>query len=270
MSGLGGVAVMTGARFRPAYLKRALAGWAGARRFGEIRGFYIALGASGVLDEALEVIAGFRESVPVPVHVHVDDPPAGPWAPLAQMGMRAFDDPGVAALVVNDEDILPADDILEYYAWALDRFGADPRVLLVNAHSRCGQGWDGPQVRDSADADPGVVRLAPYFNAWSWATWRDRWESTILPQWDWDGSSARVGTDGGYDWNMALRTIAGWLAVIPDASRSEHIGDEGGLFSNDWSLAFSKAASFAAHRDPAAFRVEPASGSLWHGKAFVP
>ena len=129
-------------------------------------------------------------------------------------------------------------------------------VLLVNGHSRCGQGWDGPDVKDDPDADPAVVRLQPYLNQWGWGTWRRQWEDVILPDWDYDGSSGAPDKSG-CDWNMALRTMKGYLAAVPDASRTQHIGDREGMFSNASTLAWSKAASFRPHREPVQFRLEP-------------
>ena len=127
-------------------------------------------------------------------------------------------------------------------------------MLVVNAHSRCGQGWDGPGVKDNPDADPSQVRLLPYFNQWGWGTWRDRWEKVLLPDWDYDGTSGTA-MQSGHDWNIALRTMRGHVAVTPDASRTQHIGDREAWAATPVTLSWSKAASFREHREPVTFEV---------------
>ena len=254
-SPLNDVAIMAIACWRPYYLEQTLAAWSRARGFGQVRKFCIALGGSPRLAEQREVIAKFAATVPVPVEVHEDTGKIGPWRAIAAEGSRVFDDPDVNFMICCDEDTYVADDVLDLMMWERRACENDPRVLLVNAHSRCGQGWDGPDVKDDPDADPAVIRLIQYFNAWGWGTWRDCWEHVLLPDWDYDGTSGHP-MQSGSDWNIHLRTMQGYLAATPDASRTQHIGDEEGMFSNAQSLAFSKAASFREHRAAAAYRIE--------------
>ena len=250
------VAVMTTAMIRPYYLEQTLGAWAEARGIERIFKFVIGLGDSPRKDEALAVIDAFREKVPFPVHVLIDDGRVGPWRAIANAGNNAFSDPEVNFLIVCDEDTLVADDALELLMWERAQTENDPRVLLVCAHSRCCQGWDGPDVKDDPDADPAIVRLQCYFNQWGWGTWRDCWEQVLIPGWDYDGTSG-LPHQSGHDWNIALRTMQGYLAAVPDASRTQHIGDKEGMFSNASTLAWSKAASFRKHREPVQFRIEP-------------
>ncbi len=255
------VAVMNVASWRPYYLEQTLSAWAEVRGIERIFKFVIGLGDSPRKSEALAVIDRFRAKVPFPVHVLMDNGKIGPWRAIANTGNSAFADPEVNFLIVCDEDILVADDVLELLMWERARFENDPRVLLVNSHSRCCQGWDGPDVKDAPDADPAVVRLLPYFNAWAWGTWRDCWEQVLIPDWDFDGSSGHP-MRSGHDWNIQLRTMSGYLAAVPDASRTQHIGDKEGMFSNAQTLAWSKAASFRGHREPATFRIEDADPAV--------
>lgn len=257
MSDLSDVAVITTACWRPQYLSDTLNGWSRARGFGQIRAFHIGLGWSKKRDEMRAVIHDWAATHPVPVHVHEDNPRIGPWRAIAKTGNLAFEDPGTQFLIVCDEDTLVADDVLELLMWERSQFGNDPRVLLVNAHSRCCQGWDGPDVKDDPQADPGAVRLLPYFNQWGWGTWRECWEGILIPDWDYDGSSGHP-MQSGHDWQIALRTMTGYLAAVPDASRTQHIGDTEGMFSTPETLAWSKAASFRPHREAVTYRVEPA------------
>jgi glycosyltransferase involved in cell wall biosynthesis len=249
---LSDVSVSLTAWRRPYYLKQVLASWERARGFGDLRRFVIGLGGSPRVGEARDVIAAFAERVSVPVELHEDDGTIGPWRALAANGNRAFEDPGTGFIVVCEEDILVADDVLEMLAWQRREFQGNPQVLLLNLHSRCGQGWDGPSVADDPAADPAVVRLLPYFNQWGWGTWRECWEEVLIPDWDYDGTSG-LPHQSGSDWNIALRTMKGYLAAVPDASRTQHIGDQEPMFANASTLAFSKAASFREHREPVSF-----------------
>jgi hypothetical protein len=253
-SPLSDVAIMTTACLRPYYLERTLNAWSRARGFSEIRKLCIALGHSDRIQGQREVIARFRDRVTVPVEVHEDDGKIGPWRAIAEEGNRAFSDPAVNFLIVCDEDTYVADDVLDLLMWERRATENDPRVLLVNAHSRCGQGWDGPDVKDNPDADPAVIRLLPYFNQWGWGTWRDCWEQVLIPGWDYDGTSGHP-MQSGHDWNIALRTMQGYLAAVPDASRTQHIGEREGMFSTARTLAWSQAASFREFRPVADYRL---------------
>jgi hypothetical protein len=250
------IAVMTTSCWRPYYLERTLGSWAKVRGVEKVKTFVIGLGDSPRRDEALEVIRKFRDMVPGEVRVLLDSGKVGPWRAIANTGNAVFEDPDVNFMVVVDEDTFVADDVLELLLWERKLCEDNEKVLLVNAHSRGTQGWDGPSVKDDPDADPAVVRLQCYFNQWGWGTWRRQWEEVLIPDWDYDGTSGAPDKSG-HDWNIALRTMQGYLAAVPDASRTQHIGDREGMFSNASTLAWSKAASFRPHRDPVEFRLEP-------------
>jgi len=248
------IAICTTAWRRPYYLRETLAAWERVRSISQIRLFQVSLGASDRLDEARDTIREFAGPIPHDVEVYEDEGNLGPWAVNAIALSRAFADPLVDFAFMAEEDILPADDLLEYVAWAKDEFRDEPEVLLVNAHSRCGQGWDGPDVKDDPDADPAIIRLAPYFNQWGWGTWRDRFQKILLPQWDWDGTSGTA-MQSGHDWNIQLRSMRGYVAVTPDASRTQHIGMLEAWAANEWTLSWSQAASFREHRDRVQFEL---------------
>jgi hypothetical protein len=251
------IAICTTAWKRPYYLRETLAAWERVRWIGQVRHFQVSLGASGRLEEARTVISELTAGsyhFPMNLAVYEDDGNLGPWRVNANAFIRAFEDPKVDFVFMAEEDILVADDVLEYIGWAHEEFADDKEVLVVNAHSRCGQGWDGPDVKDDPDADPAIVRLMPYFNQWGWGTWRDRFEGVLLPQWDYDGTSGTA-MQSGHDWNIHLRSMRGHVAVTPDASRTQHIGDKEAWAANEYTLSWSKAASFRRSREPVAFEV---------------
>jgi hypothetical protein len=233
---------------RPYYLERQFDAWTRVRGLEGVERCHVTLGWSDRRGEALAAVDRFQARVPFKVHVAEDDPPQGHNLGIGKAIGMAFD-AGAGFVFFADEDILPADDTLELADWGRRMFADDWRVLTVNAHSECGQGWDGPYVQDDPYADPAAVRLKHYFNMWGWGTWRDRWEKTILPEWDWDGRHR------GCDWNMQrLMRQYGRLGATPDASRTQHIGYREGMFASPETLAFSDAASFREHRDPVVFQ----------------
>jgi hypothetical protein len=246
------MAVMTTAWRRPYYFQESLASWQQARRVKELALFAVALAGSHRVGEQLQVIGDSGLDAEIwPDRV----PGMGPHRAIAEAARRAFGNPAVDFLVFGEEDVLVSDDVLEYMAWAEERFRDDPRVLCVLAHSVGGQGWDVHEPVQDAGADQQQVRLAPYFNAWCWGTWRDRWQSVLEPTWDWNCDSGDSSGPSGYDWNIAVRVIPrhGLLAVVPDASRSQNIGRVEGVYSNEWSFAFAQCQSFREHRDPATY-----------------
>jgi len=152
-------------------------------------------------------------------------------------------------VVASEEDVLVSDDVLEYMRWAAAEFRDNAAVLAVLAHSRGGQGWDPHEPAQDAAASQTAFSLQPYFNAWCWGTWRDRWEKILEPSWDRTCTSGDALTSG-YDWNLAARVIpqGGYLCVVPEASRSQNIGRLEGWASSEWSFSFSQAQSFREHR----------------------
>lgn len=252
--GLSDVALVTTAWKRPYYLLQTLAAWEEVRGYSQLRRHIIKAGASDRLAEVLRMTDLYQLNYEHMVRVEVDDGTLGPWRTNANGFISGFSDPGVKFVIMAEEDIQPSDDALEFLLWGATQFEDRADVLLVNAHSRCGQGWDGPDVKDDPDADPAAVRLLPYFNQWGWATWRDRWEKTLLPGWDYDGKSGHP-MQSGHDWNIHLRTMRGHVAVTPDASRTQHIGDREAWAATAETLAFSKAASFREHREPVTYKL---------------
>lgn len=249
------MAVMTTACRRPYYLQESLASWGLARRVKELGVFFVMLGDSDRKAEQYQVI----EESGLDIRVREDVAPGcGPHRAIGEAAQYMFRHPSVEFLVFGEEDVVVSDDVLEYMAWAEERFRDDPEVLCVLAHSRGGQGWDRHEPALDGGADQQRVSLAPYFNAWCWGTWRDRWESVLGPTWDWDCTSGGP-MDSGYDWNIAARIIPGYglLAVVPEASRSQNIGLEEGIYSTPETFAFAQTPSFREHREPVTYEEVP-------------
>jgi hypothetical protein len=261
---LDSAAVIVTACRRPDYLRRTLASWHATRGLDRIRSFTIALGVHPDAWHAqIQVIDAFRQASGLGsrLRVKVDSDAArrsnGMHRAIGEAANHVLADPAVQFLVFGEEDIVVSDDTLEYMTWAGRQFAADRSVLTACAHNVGGQGWDRREPADDAGADQESVRLLPYFNAWCWGTWRDRWEQVLESRWDWDCNSGGA-MDSGYDWNVATRIIpqGGYVCAVPDASRSQNIGQHGGWASNAETWAFSQAQSFRPHRDPVTYRLE--------------
>ena len=284
---LAGTAVIVTAKSRPGYLGETLASWEAVRGIRDVHSFTLALG----YDEArfmpvLSAFDRFRKAAGLGqrARVKMDSAQArasqGMHRAIAEAGNHVFADPAVGRVIFGEEDVVVSSDAGEYFAEMLEKFATDDQVLTVLAHSVGGQGWDVHKPAQDADASQETVRLLPYFNAWGWATWRDRWEKVLEPNWDYRCDSGGP-TGSGYDWHLAVRVIpqGGFASVVPDASRSQNIGEHGGWASNPESFAFSQAQSFRARREPVQYQLtgprpvtkldmtDPVEvhGTLWEG-----
>ena len=266
---LSSTAIVCTALRRPQYLEPVLASWQQARGIGDVHSFTLALGHDRETVAAQSVIYGsFLKAAgigPGRGRVKMDSPQAaasrGMGRAIGEAAVHVLADPAVEFVVFGEEDIIVSSDVLEYFAWARETFAADERVLCVLAHSAGGAGWDEPGIglRDG-DADQEAVRLLPYYNGWIWGTWRDRWEKTLGPTWDWDVTSGGA-MDSGYDHQIHRRVIprGGYVCVVPDASRSQNIGRVGGWAAQEADFPGTQAASFRPERGAVTYRLREAS-----------
>ena len=260
-------AVVVTAFRRPWYLEQTLGSWCKARGLDDVHSFTVALGWHPDTWKAqLRVVEGFRQATGLGsrMRVKVDSDAArksnGMHRAIGEAANAVLEDPAVEFVVFGEEDVIVSDDVLEYMMWARRELAADGRVLLACGHSVGAAGWDRHEPADDGDADQEAVRLLPYFNPWVWGTWRDRWETTLEPGWDWDCSKGPHPDQMGYDWGIH-HTVRreDYLCAVPDASRSQTIGENGGWASSAQTWAFSQAASFRAHRGPVTYRLEAAA-----------
>ncbi len=265
------MAVMCTAWRRPYYFRRVLESWAAADGIDQIRRFVITLGPTDRYAEQMDLIAEMSprfpcglEILPQSEHAIRGDgirKPFGPHRAIAEAITYCFTYPGVGFVVAGEEDVAVSSDVLSYMRWAATEFQHDPRVLIACAHSKGGQGWDlQTPARDGA-ADQEAVRLIRYFNAWGWGTWRDRWETVLEPEWDWDcnlGGPVR----SGYDWTIQTRILPKhkMRCVVPDASRSQNIGEREGWSSSPDRFALLQAQSFRQRRDNPCYRLVTREG----------
>lgn len=115
---------------------------------------------------------------------------------------------GASFVICAEEDIEVSDDVLEYFAWARDRYRRDGNVLAVCAHSVASQ---------ATAAD--VVRV-PWFTPLVWGTWHDRWAQLMVPAW-------RPPDGLPQGWDYCIRKLVearGMSCIYPALSRAQHFG----------------------------------------------
>jgi hypothetical protein len=243
-----GMAVVMTAHRRPYYLRRALDSWAWARGVDDLAVFRVSLDASDKAAEMTQVVG----DVPFRADMVLNDPPYGVSVNPVEAGSAVLRDfPDADFLVVAEEDLIVADDVLEYMAWARREFRDAKQVLLACAHPGT-EGWD-----------VSACRLSAGFNPWVWGTWRDRWDAVLVPTWDRDYSTGDAECPySGFDWNINRRVMPrrGLQSVVPEVSRSQNIGEHEGTHAVPAQFPGTVLKSFRDHHDPVKYRLQdPAS-----------
>lgn len=256
------VAVVVTAKSRPDYLERVLRSWEEVRGAEKVHTFLLALGRGPMQS----VQMGQASDSSLRIRIRLDSSKANVSPGMHRAIGEAIDSvleaPGVEFVILGEEDVVVSSDALEYFAWARREMQKDSQVLVACAHNRGGCGWDAKTIAqvqggvqwalrdDDTDADQSAVRKLAYFNGWGWGITREAWSEVIRPQWDWECNSGG-GSDSGYDWNMQLRILpsGGWLSLVPDAARTQNIGELGGVYSTPQIHALQQSLSFREHRE---------------------
>lgn len=264
------IAVVVTAKSRPKYLEQTLRSWELVRGAEGVHTFLLALGRSPHQNVQIILAADSTLRVRVRLDSQRADASPGMHRAIGEAIDSVLEAPGVNFVVLGEEDVVVSDDVLEYFSWARGVMEREPQILVACAHNRGGCGWDAKTIaqvsggvewalRDNdGDADQQAVRALPYYNPWGWGITRQAWTHVIRPQWDWECNSGGP-NDSGYDWNMATRILPseGWLALVPDAARSQNIGADDGVYSSPQIHPFQVSRSFLEHREPSAgYRLE--------------
>jgi hypothetical protein len=132
--------------------------------------------------------------------------------------MASMFNAGADFAILAEEDLVVADDVLEYMAWAAFRFERQARIFTVHGHTH----QDGPDH---------VVEIGHGFSPWIWGTWRNRWVEVIEPTWDhaYSTYNGTPGNQSGWDWNLNTRVMPerDLRSIWPVASRVQNIGRHG-------------------------------------------
>lgn len=268
----GDVSLMVTAFKRPDYLERVLDSWIAAGAAG-LRRIVVALGQSPAEDQQRQVIAAAAQKMGRDVDVIMDSPACaemwGPHRAIAEAASQIFaGDPGCGFLILSEEDIAVSDDALRFLAWGREQ--AAGRAVAVCAHNPLGSGWQRgatyepgslkPRIvappPDDSDADQETARFSRSFSPWAWATWREVWQEILEPNWDFDVSTGSHPLQAGYDWQVQRIVVATGDVLVPDASRSQNIGVEGGLTADSGDFGWTQAKSFREVRGEVSYRLE--------------
>lgn len=244
--------VMTVSGDRPDYLAEVLATWSRVRGVAGCRfGFRVEPGDR--VERCREVIDAFAADAGVEVHVAVHEERLGVRAnPHDALGW-AFGT-GAFFVVLCEEDIVVADDVLELLTAGAATYADDPSVLAVCAFSDL----PSPQPAD-------LVVEAP-FSAWVWGTWADRWHEHLEAEWFPAARAPHPGGKAGWDFGVQRIAAARGLRFLgPAASRSDNIGQFGGVHALPEEFEESRATTFAAHREPVRFRPAALGGAYAEG-----
>lgn len=128
-------------------------------------------------------------------------------------GLAAAFYEGSPFVLLAEDDFLVGADVVEFFSWASREYARERDVLAVSAFRH-----RAPLIGTLS----GVVRVRG-FPAQVWGTWRDRWENLMAPEW-----FKGQGWDLHLDAHLCLER--GYESVVPELSRSQHIGQEGGTY----------------------------------------
>jgi hypothetical protein len=244
---------------RPEYLSRVLSSWAAVPEIGDLRMIAVALGRSHRYDDQMDVIREAEEKLERNIVVILDSDAAhgspGMHRALGEGIDTLFDNFRPGFVLCGEEDVIVSDDVLAYTAWAQERY--DENTLCICAHNRGGAGWDGLSApRTDQDADQQAVQRLAYFNPWVWCVSGEKWRTVVRPVWDWDCNGGGP-NDSGYDWQMQrLSAVGPWRNLVPDAARSQTIGELAGVYSTPGIFPLQQAQSFREYRErPVRYRL---------------
>jgi hypothetical protein len=243
------VQILMTAYRRPQYTRKVLESWSRVRGIESVP-ITIFLEPSDRQAQMLDVIKRAQDEGVLNLDVQVNERVLGVDVNIAVGAEKLFrENAGLDYLIFAEDDLIVSDDVLAYMRWADEQFRDRKDVLVVNAHTDDGA---------AEDADPAEVVLSQRFRCWVWATWRDRWEETLLPTWDYDTSTSEYpGDPCDWAWNLDLRVIprGGHRTVLPAASRSQNIGKWEGVHADPGLFVGTFNPSFWAERGVVEYRL---------------
>lgn len=114
-------------------------------------------------------------------------------------------------VIVLEDDVVPARDMLLYFEVLLDQFRKDGKILSLSAYNQT--------VMKPEESRINHIQESPSFTRWGWATWKDRWQ-TFIPYFSPRSSRWEREFD-------LYRQKLGMMEIKPDISRCNNIGSRG-------------------------------------------
>lgn len=125
-----------------------------------------------------------------------------------------------------EDDIIFAKDALLYFEHCNKIYKDDKSIFSVCSYNRYNR-------RDYKPRGLNTVYKQKHFDPWGWATWKDRWEEQIRPNWQfgygprYNKEGIMVHKGGGWDVNMQSIIREDQRRINPNCSRSKNIGRYG-------------------------------------------
>jgi hypothetical protein len=213
------------------YLAETLQSWEKVRGIEDATLIFLVEPSATDLDVLLGCFAAgaFARQALVEVNPRQLGVAGNPWHAM-QTGFRLAD-----FVILAEEDTPVSTDVLEYFAWARERFGNKDAVKAICAH----------QIGEPL-GDESEVMLSKHFSPVVWGTWHDTWAVWFRDRWGGpQGWDAQV--------NSTLRKIGGQV-VIPARSRSQHIGEYGGAHCTPAYFPHTVSRSWQAEYGPQSYR----------------
>lgn len=193
---------------RPQYLYQVLKTWEAVRGVQDALLIFLAEPADCVQAEASQRLIASADFAEVSIRVNYRKLGCEVnTATAVESGFAA----GADFVVAAEDDLLVAADVLEYMAWAQEKYADDESVMAV-----CAAQHDPPgRLRD-------VCRTSGWFYPHVWGIWRDRWEKVRA---GWPPSYNGVASWDAY--LLACMQAADQVVVQPMVTRSSNIGEWG-------------------------------------------
>lgn len=224
---------------RPFYSSKVLNSWAKVRGIEE---WAVQFHIEPVMEQEAQVLLAekFGRDVGREVEVIRNEVREGVLKNPLKALRHGFANPEVEQVVLAEEDVEVAPDVVEYLDFAL-------------GHADIACAWS----REDGPADEVVIRES--FNPWAWGVNRDTFTKVLDPSWDVDYGSADDRGPGGWDCNIGLRVVPdhGLRVAFPRAARSRHIGRWVGVHqgSSEYDVQTNMPAGFRTDRGPSDYRM---------------
>lgn len=193
------------------YFSQTLNAWAKVKDLDQFD-IYFRVEPSDKLRQIGAIIKKFKKSVTADIYIEVNNNLFG----NSKNSYTALDEAfkKYNFVVLAEDDIIPSADIANFFVELDNMYGSDQEVASVGANHE-EPGYSANKVT-KFNSFPGLI----------WGTWKDQWEKYFRDTWDFAYDSAEDGIPGGWDWNLSFRVFPknNLKAIVPHASRSQHIG----------------------------------------------
>jgi hypothetical protein len=199
---------------RKDYLIRTLDAWSKVKNLGDYDIFF-KIEPTKITRTMVKIIKQFENKVESNVHVIVNETVQGVHLNTWSVFDLAFEKYNF--VIYSDDDMIPSQDVADYFTELEKMYRDDPQVLFICAGSE----------RDGFN--PEFVSRVQSFPGRLIATWRDKWHQYVRNTWDFDYSTAGPEGLSGWDWNVGLRVMPqnNLFSIIPHHTRCQHIGEVG-------------------------------------------